>query len=217
MDFLWFLELDPDLLICFMGAIEVAALRALCKTTQQLVADAPEEAFDFSFSSIIPLLPRFDRYQELQWVILRLAEDNSLVQRKPSTSRHRRVLYRRWRRWAIVHGIVPDRHSRMMLRRDVLDSLIWAFWNHPDVQALLALAIRLDSASLLRRLAAEAPSEYDFCDSYNDGTANFMYEVWVAIEETQFQEHGPWEPPGRDDATEVDPLFFGTIHFVLWK
>jgi hypothetical protein len=76
----------------------------------------------------------------------------------------------------------------MMLRRDVLESLIWAFWNHPDVQALLAMAIRLDSASLLRRLAAEAPGEYDFYDPYNDGKDNFMYKVWVAIEETQFQE-----------------------------
>ena len=30
--------------------------------------------------------------------------------------------------------------------------------------------------------------------------------------------NGPREPPGRDDATEVDsPLFFGRMHFVLWK
>jgi hypothetical protein len=38
------LEMDLDFL-SFIDAIEVAALRALCKATQQLVADAPEHAF----------------------------------------------------------------------------------------------------------------------------------------------------------------------------
>ena len=55
-------------------------------------------------------------------------------------------------------------------------------------------------------------------DSNSDGRANFMYKVWVQIEEDHFQKHGPWKPPGRDEATAPDSdLFFSVVHFILWK
>jgi hypothetical protein len=197
-----------------MGAIGVAALRVMCKTAHDLVADAPEHAFNFTFSPIIPLLPKFDRYQELQWVILRLREGNSLVQDRPCPERHLRELNIRLRRG----GIDPSQQSRMMRRR-LLVRLTRAFRVHPHVKALLAVVIRLDSTSLLRRLAAEAPGEYlsDDDNPNNDGTANFMYYVWIYIEEGHFIEHGQWEPVGRDDAIAGSDLFFSRLHFVLWK
>ena len=214
MDLLWLLEEDPDFL-SFMGAVEAAALRTLCKTTQALVEGAPEHAFEFTFAVVIPLLPNFGSYQELEWVILRLRENNSLVQLKPSPAIHRRALYRRWR----SVGIDPARQHRIVHRRALLESLIRAFWCQPDVEALLAVAIRLKSTSLLRRLAVEAPGEYlDDDGPNNDGTANFLYKVWVKIEQDHFQEHGRWEPLGRDEATLVSKdLFFGSVHFMLWK
>jgi hypothetical protein len=222
----WLLERERDLdqlplwpdLLSFMGAIEIAVLRALCKTTNNFVAGAPEHAFDFTFSPIIPLLPKFDSYQQLEWVIHRLGEDYSLVQRRPCPKRHLRALYTRWRRV----GMDPSGfQNSYVMRRCLLLRLIRAFWNHAHVQALLALAIRFDSSSLLRRVAAEAPGEYlsdDDDDGPNNGVANFMYNVWVKIEEDHFQEHGPWEPLGRDDVIAFDSdLFFGRLHFVLWK
>ena len=214
MDLFWLLEQDLDLL-CFLGAIGVAALRALCRTAHNLVTDAPEHEFDFTFPPIIPLLPKFDRYQELEWVILRLGENNNLVQDLPCPERHLRALNNRWRRV----GIDPSQQSRMIRSRCLLVGLIRAFRRHPHVEALLAVAIRLDSASLLRRLAAEAPGEYlsDDDNPNNDGAANFMYYVWVKIEEDHLIKHGQWEPDGRDDAIAGSNLFFGTLHFVLWK
>jgi hypothetical protein len=213
MNLLWLLEQDLDLL-CFMDATEVAALRALCKIAHDLVADAPEDAFDFTFSPIIPLLPKFDRYQELEWVILRLGENINLVQKRPSPQRHLRVLNSGWR--YIGLDLTPE--TRMLHRRSLLQDLIRAFWIHPHVNALLALAIRLDSASLLRRLAAEAPGDYfsDDDNPNNNGTANFFYQVWVLIEEDHHRIHGQWEPTGRDDAIVGSDLFFSTLHFVLW-
>jgi hypothetical protein len=215
MDLCWLLKQDLDLL-CLMGATEVAALRALCKTAQDLVADAPEDAFEFTFSPIIPLLPKFDRYQDLDWVILRMGETNNLVQDRPCPERHLRALHNRWRRM----GIDPSQPGLSMIRRRVLlMSLTRAFRSHPHVKALLAAAIRLDSATLLRRLAAEAPGEYlsDDDNPNNDGVANFMYHVWVKIEEDHLSRHGQWEPDGRDDAIAGSDLFFGALHFVLWK
>jgi hypothetical protein len=44
-----------------------------------------------------------------------------------------------------------------------------------------------------------------------------MYNVWVVMEEEHCQEHGQWEPLGRDDAIAGSDLFFGTLHYVLWK
>jgi hypothetical protein len=207
--------MDLDVL-SFIDAIEVAALRALCKATQHSVACAPEHAFEFTFAPIIPLLLKFDSYKKLEWVILRLRKDNILVQDKPCPARHLRALHGRWVRM----DIDPSRVSRMMHRRCLLAGLVRAFWNHAHVQSLLATAIRLDSTSLLRRVAVEAPGEYlsDDDDPNNDGTANFMYNTWVAMEEDHFQEDGVWEPLGRDQATAVDsPLFFGKVHFFLWK
>jgi hypothetical protein len=105
-------------------------------------------------------------------------------------------------------------------RRALLERLVRAFWNHGHVQALLETVIRLDSPSLLRRVAAEAPGDYlsEDDDPNNDGTANFMYKAWVAMEEDHFQNDGLWEPLGREYATVVDSsLFFGKVHFVLWK
>jgi hypothetical protein len=218
MDLFSVLDVDLDL-FTFMDAIEVAALRALCKTAQKVFAELPEHVFDFTFSAIIPRLPKFTCDKELLWVIHRLRERTGLVQRRPCPDLHRRALSSRWRRM----GIDPSQLCRMMHRRSLLESLVRAFWFHKDVQALLATAIRLDSTSLLRRLAAEAPGDYlsDDDNPNNDGTANFMYNVWVSMEEDHFQEHGPWEPLGRDDATwgiAVDmDLFFGKVHFVLWK
>jgi hypothetical protein len=216
------LEMDLDFL-SFIDAIEVAALRALCKATQQLVADAPEHAFEFTFAPIIPLLLKFDGYKELNWVILRLCPTSPdyLVQVEPRLcpARQLRALHNHWRRM----GIDPSRVSRTMQRRSLLVRLVHAFWNHAHVQSLLATAIRLDSTSLLRRVAAEAPGEClsDDGDPNTDGTANFMYNAWVAIEEDNFDEEGAdgvWAPLGRDDATAGNsPLFFGAVHFVLWK
>ena len=200
-----------------MDAVEVAALRALCRSTQKSIADTPEHSFEFTFSPIIPLLPKFDRYQELHWVIDRLRDDY-LVQRPPCPARFRRQLHRRWR------YLYPDttHHHPMgcrLFRRTLLERLVKAFWCHVDVQALLSTAIKLDSGSLLRRLIVEAPGDsLSDGDPNTNGRANFMYKVWVKIEEDHFQEHGRWEPLGRSDATSPDSdLFFSVVHFILWK
>ena len=206
-DIISVLELD---LCSFLDAVEVAALRSSCKTVHAFVEKEPEEAFNFT----LPAPCHFKFFQQeadLLWFILRRREDVHLVE-------HAGV------EW---EGIANTKGFWNQTRRH-LAVLVRGFWNHPDVRALRRAAVRLDSPSLMRRLAVEAPGELlQFSDAppssglFNgntDGPSEFLHNCWIKYERALFRERDHWKPLGRDEALKHDSkIFHSKVHFMLWK
>jgi hypothetical protein len=203
-EFVW------TILLQYLGAIEVAVLRAVCTTMQNVVDEEDEGSFDFTISPILPLLSKFTRGEHLLWVVCRLGE--SLIQPTILASHRLPRPGRPWRHLGMQGRLRPN----MIGRHRQLERLVHAFWFHPSVQALLTTAIRLDCCSLVRRLSMEAPSSD--CpageEEEKDGPDNFLYNCWVFIEESQMKVD-LWQPLRLDPTFPAGEHFFSKIHYML--
>jgi hypothetical protein len=243
-------------LCSFLDSAEVAAIRTVSKAVRSFVETEPANSFQFTFGVRLHL-PLFLQESHLLWFINRQRGDALLGEFNASSQ------YENWRRIGCL-----DQPQDFWYYPDVQDNpdvqvlqpaaprfprsleLTRGFWYHPDVQALRTAAIRLDSVSLLLRIAAKAPGvcgvewngdgtsqtplEY-FKDPNSDGTAQFMHNTWIFIEQAHFLKDGPWEPGGRQDALDQsnevfcrigglahwfcqsNELFYSTVHRVLWE
>jgi hypothetical protein len=209
---MFYLSFFLDILFGYLGALEVAVIRSLCKSVSLSVTNEPEDSFNFTFAPVMHLLPKFEREGHLLWVVQRMHYEECLLQYPASPSSGTYVPRKRWRNMGIHPRYRPTaEHSYRQLER-----LVRGFWLHPNVQVLRAAAIRLDSSSLLRRVAKEAPGLSYSGVSYADGESNFLYNCWIFIEETWQKEHGPWKPLMTDGSSAIGKVFFSKVHSVLW-
>jgi hypothetical protein len=202
----------------YLGAIEVAVLRTVCKTVHNNIDEEDEKYFAFKFAPIIHLLAKFTRAEHLLWVVRRLGEKEHLVQPPFNVSDGRVPGTDTWRHLGLRGSILPH----MRARHRQLERLVRAFWFHPSVRALLATAIRLDSSTIIRYLSVEAPSSdcpdhtSSVCpDNTNQlGPHNFLYNCWVHIEESQMN-IALWKPLHMDPLFPAGEHYFSKLHFFL--
>jgi hypothetical protein len=138
------------MLFCYIGAIEVAAVRGLCKTALEAIEKEPEESFKFACSPVIARLHKFTRVEHLLWVVRRLECD---VSRSLAFARPRCLLQG-------TIGLHP-RFKPTMVQQG--HRLVRTFLFHPDVQALL---VRLDCYNLMRCV----PSTWPYKPQYTGHT-----------------------------------------------
>ena len=142
-----------ELIFGFLGAVEVAALRSLCKSAALAVTCEGEESFNFTFPPVRRLLPKFTREAELLWVVERMAFGECLLQKPVTLETKTRLRRSHWRNMGLALRYRPTG----IYKHRELARLVRAFWWNPEVMELRATALRLDSISLLRRVAKEAP------------------------------------------------------------
>ena len=216
------LSLLLELVYGFLGAIEVAAIRSLCKTAMNSVEYEPEGSFNFTLTPVVPLLSKFTLEAHLLWVVDRMNYDefeNGLVNRTRIVWRE--VVNQHYRPrvpWRCMGNHLQAIHAqspgRVLIHRN-LEILVRAFWFHPVVQDLRATAFRLDSIKLLMHIAREAPGPcYLQLENrgliQSDGYSNFLYNCWVFIEEAWQKEHGPWT------SQFSFPRRVGKVQLMLW-
>ena len=189
-------------------------LRTVCKTVHDAVEEEDEENFAFTFSPIIPYLPKFTQGEHLLWVVRRLGSLDRLVRASPIPERSHAGTGRPWRHM----GVQATLNRTMVLRHRELEQLVRTFWFNQDVRALRTAAIRLDSFGLLRRLSYEAPGGYCSQDEpgtvNRDGMNNFLFNCWVFIEESQM-EVARWKPLRLDKAFPGGEYYFSKLQYYL--
>ena len=205
------LELCP-----FLDAVAVATIRTVCQAAHSIVEQAPHASFNFA----VPLrrhLDLFERESDLLWVLDRLRKGVYLVDRErlprdaPRSRCSKGKTFTWWYTRTQEGSLLP------------LDVHVRGFWFHPAVGTLHSTALRLDSPSLLWRIAVEAPGGKNPLMwlrglKQSNGPDEFMFNCWITFEKAQFERHGHWRPYLRDEMLEYNSdFFYSKVHFFLWN